>query len=208
MKKDVATQTELPKKRTAVQASGCRECLSFSLDCSRDSSCVRCDQVDDLFSLVAELQDEVERLGSVRAPERAIDWWNQSLASMRQEQPPEIMQDQGNPMSILQQEGSSCKERSEWRVVHAWGASKIILHPPHSPSVVPLHKNYESFYMKDQPKDEEDESLLTPEVSPQLEMCTSPYCNNSQEEENTGCSCRWFPSKGDRGPNMLTGPNP
>lgn len=166
VKKDVATYTELTKRHTGVQASGYRECLSIPLGCSRDSSCVRCDQVDSLLCLVAELQDEVERLRSIRAPEVAIDWWNQALASMRQEQPAEAMQDQGNPLSILQQGGSSCKERSKWSVAPAWGASKIILHLPHSPSEVCLHKNYEPLYMEDQPKDEEDESLVTPEVSP------------------------------------------
>lgn len=101
---------------------------------------------------------------------------------MRQKQPPEIMQDQENPMSIRQQGSSSCKERNKWSIVHAWGASKIVLHLPRSPSEVCLHKNYEALYMKNQPKDEEDESLVTPEVSPQLEMCTSSYYNNFQEE--------------------------
>lgn len=82
------------------------------------------DQVDSLLSLVAELQDEAERLRNIRAPEWAIALWNQALASMRQKQPPEIMQDQGNPMSIPWQGGSSCRERSKWSIVYAWGASK------------------------------------------------------------------------------------
>lgn len=90
---DVATQTELPQKHAAIQASGCRACQSLSLgaDGTSENSRVRCDQVDDLLSLVAELQQEVERLRSIRVSEKETGWWNQALPSMRQkqEQPPE-----------------------------------------------------------------------------------------------------------------------
>jgi len=53
----VATQTELPQNNAAIQVSGFRECQSLSLvtDGSSEKSCMRCDQVDDLLSLVAEL---------------------------------------------------------------------------------------------------------------------------------------------------------
>lgn len=56
-KMDVATQTELLGKHAAVQVSGCRICHSLSLvtDGSRENSSVRCDQVDNVLSLVAEL---------------------------------------------------------------------------------------------------------------------------------------------------------
>lgn len=56
-KKEVGTQTELPKKYAAVQVSGCRECQSFTppLGSCRDSSCVRREQVEDLLCMVAEL---------------------------------------------------------------------------------------------------------------------------------------------------------
>lgn len=40
----------------------------------RDESCVRCDQVDDLLSLVVELREEVERLRSIRDFKEEIDW--------------------------------------------------------------------------------------------------------------------------------------
>lgn len=60
--------------------------------------------------------------------------------------------------------------------------AKIILCLPHFCSEVCLHKNYEPLYMEDQPNDEEDESLVTLEVPPQLETCTSSYYNNFQEE--------------------------
>jgi len=82
---DVATQTELPRKHAAIQVSGCRECQSLSLvtDVSGENSGVRCDWVDDLLSLVAELREEVERLRSIRESEKEIDWWNHALPSLR-----------------------------------------------------------------------------------------------------------------------------
>lgn len=41
--------------------------------------CVRCEQVDELLSLVVELREEVERLRTIRECEREIDWWSDSL---------------------------------------------------------------------------------------------------------------------------------
>ena len=40
-----------------------------------DSTCVRCDQINDLLSLVVGLKEEVERLKSIWECEREIDWW-------------------------------------------------------------------------------------------------------------------------------------
>ena len=52
----------------AVQVSGCGECLALSLlqEGSRDTTCVRCEQVEDLLSLVGKLNEEVERLRGIR----------------------------------------------------------------------------------------------------------------------------------------------
>lgn len=44
----------------------------------RDTTCVRCEQVEDLHSLVAELKEEAERLRSTRKCEQEIDWWSNS----------------------------------------------------------------------------------------------------------------------------------
>ena len=68
----VATQTELPQNNAAIQVSGFRECQSLSLvtDGSSEKSCMRCDQVDDLLSLVAELWQEVERLRTIMESEK------------------------------------------------------------------------------------------------------------------------------------------
>jgi len=72
-RRSVGTQTEAPRKDTAVQVSGCRECLILALvpEDSRDNSCVRCEQVNGLLSLVAELKEEVERLRNIQECVRA-----------------------------------------------------------------------------------------------------------------------------------------
>ena len=59
-KKVVVTQSESLPRNIAIQVSGCRECLSLLLprESGRDSTCVRCEQVDELLSLVVELKDE------------------------------------------------------------------------------------------------------------------------------------------------------
>ena len=60
-RRNVATQTELPHKHATVQVPGCRECLSLStlLEGSSDNTCVCCNQLGDLLSLVVELKEEL-----------------------------------------------------------------------------------------------------------------------------------------------------
>ena len=67
-KKTVATQTEGLPRNVAVQVSSCKECLSLLLleEGVRDSTCVRCEQVDELLSLVVELTEEMETLMTIR----------------------------------------------------------------------------------------------------------------------------------------------
>ena len=57
----------LPKD-AAVQVSGCRECLSLLLpsEGSGNSTCARCEQAEDLLSMVAELKEEAERSRTIR----------------------------------------------------------------------------------------------------------------------------------------------
>ena len=66
-KRNAETQTESMNVHAAVQVSGCGECLALSLlqEGSRDTTCVRCEQVEDLLSLAVELKEEVERLRSM-----------------------------------------------------------------------------------------------------------------------------------------------
>lgn len=82
---DVATQTEVSGKHAAIQALGCRVCLSL-LSVSDSSSggyvCGRCAQV--VLSLVAELWMDMSRLRSTRESERKTDWWKHTLPTLRQ----------------------------------------------------------------------------------------------------------------------------
>lgn len=63
----------------------CRKCQSLSavMDGCRHNSCVWCDWVDDLLSLVSVLQEEVGRLGK---SEKETDLQNPSLTSWRWKQ--------------------------------------------------------------------------------------------------------------------------
>ncbi|GAB0208855.1 hypothetical protein GRJ2_003351200 [Grus japonensis] len=171
-RRHVATQTELPQKHAATQLSGCRECLSLALaeDGSSEIGCLRCDQVDDLLSLVAELREEVERLRSIREAEREIDWWSQALPSLRQKQGQLTDQNQGegDPVSSpCQAEGSSLKEGSEWKQVHArHGRQQTFSSSPTSPSHVPLCNRYKALAVEGHSKEDMDDSQATPEVAP------------------------------------------
>jgi len=77
-KGNVETQTESICAHAAVQVSGGGECLALSLlqEGSRDTTSVRCEQMDELLSMVVELKEEVERLRSIGDCEREIDWWS------------------------------------------------------------------------------------------------------------------------------------
>ena len=74
-KKNVEIQTEVPKQNASMQVSGCSECLAFEAVLGEgDSTCVRCNELNDLLSLVVDLKEEVERLRSIKECEREIDW--------------------------------------------------------------------------------------------------------------------------------------
>lgn len=82
----MVTQMELPKKLPKSSVAG--TCLSLALKWmdSRDDTCVQCDQVDDLLSLVAKLKEEGEKLRTTRECEKEIDCWSHILQSIREMQ--------------------------------------------------------------------------------------------------------------------------
>lgn len=59
----VLIQMEGLPRDAAVEVSGCRKCLSLLLpgESSKNSTCVRCEHVNDLLSTVAELKEAVVR---------------------------------------------------------------------------------------------------------------------------------------------------
>jgi len=141
---NVATQTE--HKQAPVQVCGCRECLSLPLvsEGSRQNTCVRCDQVHDLLSLVQELKEEVERLRSIRECEREIDWWSHALPSPKQTQRMDASREAEDPLpSRHQAEEEDLRDKKEWKRVPARGVRQIPSRPP-SPPQVPLRKRYEA----------------------------------------------------------------
>ena len=135
-RRSVGTQTEVPHEHTAVQVSGCRECLSLALvpENSRDNSCVRCDQVNDLLSLVAELKEEVEWLRSIRECEREIDC---SLPSLRPRQQQVAPPEAEDPLpSCHQAERGDLRDGGKWKQGPAQGGRQIPSRT-HSPAQLP-----------------------------------------------------------------------
>jgi len=78
---DASTQTELVTKGMSVQAAVFSEYPDPSPG-ALVSACTRCRQVEDLIHQVAELQDTVNRLRSIREAELEIDIWLQNYASV------------------------------------------------------------------------------------------------------------------------------
>ncbi|XP_074667595.1 uncharacterized protein LOC141917867 [Strix aluco] len=160
-RKNMSTQTELPCKHAAVQVPGCRECLSLSVlsEGTSDNTCVRCDQLDDLLSLVVELKEEVERLRSIRECEREIDWWSNTLAPLKQQEQMEAPNEVGNPSSsCYQAEGGDLRDGGGWKQVPAQGGRKILSRPP-SPSMVSLHNRFGALeLLSEEEKEEESET--------------------------------------------------
>jgi len=70
--KDWLSKVTLVTKDTSVQATACSECPDPSPG-APVSVCSRCRQVEDLIRQVAELQETVSSLRSIRGAELAID---------------------------------------------------------------------------------------------------------------------------------------
>ena len=73
--KSVETQTEAPAQDASTQVTGCDESqrLAFAVPGDGGSTCIRCDQPNDLLSLVVDLREEVERLRTIKECERETD---------------------------------------------------------------------------------------------------------------------------------------
>ena len=129
-----------------VQVLACRECLALSLlqEGSQDTSCVQCEQVDDLLSLVGELKGEVERLRSIQDCGKGIDWWSRTLPSLQEGCGGDAPQAVGDHLlSHSQVERGDLKDSKGWKQVPIWG-NKWAAPQPVPPSQVPLHNRYEA----------------------------------------------------------------
>jgi len=76
---DASTQMELVTKETSVQSEGCSKCPDPSSG-ALVNACPRCGQVGDVICQVAELQETVKRLCSIRGAELEIGKWLQNHA--------------------------------------------------------------------------------------------------------------------------------
>ncbi len=79
-------ETESTSVRATVQVSGYGECLALSLlqESSQGTTCVQCEQVEDLLSLVVELKEEVEGLRSIRDCGKGIGRWSCARPSLQE----------------------------------------------------------------------------------------------------------------------------
>lgn len=86
----------------------------------RETVCVRCEQVDDLIRMVAELKEEVERLRAIRECEREMDWWSNSLCSLKGRHQGETPQMGVDPLPCCHRaEGKDLGVEEEWKQVPA-----------------------------------------------------------------------------------------
>lgn len=79
------TQKEPLKGAAAVRTSGYRRCLDPSLGAGTGSRPARrwCAQVEDFLQKVAELQEAVRRLRSIREAEEELDTWFQVQTTVK-----------------------------------------------------------------------------------------------------------------------------
>lgn len=128
---------------------------------------MQCEQVDDLLSLVAELEENVGRLRSIRECKR-VDSWSHTLPSLREMQWMEEQQESEELcLSCHQAEGDL--KAGKWKQVPAQGGRGIpcwlLL-----PSQGPLQNGCEAVDLKGQANDSR-EAALSGGVP---EQCTQP----------------------------------
>lgn len=87
----------------------CPRFLSVS-DGSGEYTCGRCTQVEELLSLVTELQEEVGGLRTVRELEKEMDWWDHSLPSLRHMRQPATKEVKDPLLSRHQPEGGDLRD--------------------------------------------------------------------------------------------------
>ncbi|XP_074991813.1 uncharacterized protein LOC142074828 isoform X2 [Calonectris borealis] len=153
---NAATQTELLFRHAPTQVSGCGMCegifLEVESDCKQD--CGRCDQIDELLCLVAELQEEVSRLRSIRESEKEIDQWSRTLPSMMHRSQLSVATMEAGPGSALcQEEGSVTRDKEGWKKVTAQSGKRN----PSLPSKITLQNRYEALGTVDEAHNEKEE---------------------------------------------------
>ena len=82
--------------------------------------CVRCEQVDDLVHVMAELKEEVERLRDIRECEQETDMWSNSLHGLKDRYRGETPQMGVDPLPCCcRAEAGDLGVEEEWKQVPA-----------------------------------------------------------------------------------------
>jgi len=189
-------------QRPAV--SGCSEChqLALETDSSKGNMCIRCDQVDYLLCLVAELREEVDRLRSIREAEKEINWWSRALTTQEctHEQPVKKARDQRELVtSPHRAEGRDAKENSEWKRVRKRGRRRTLPLPTTSPQV-PLHNRFEVLDVEDKVMDCAGIDPSTSEEALRSEGPPSHITTSSKRKKRRVIAVGDFQLRGTEGP--------
>lgn len=85
---EARTRDTLQKGKLAIKHhdKSSWECLSLLLQVkgSRDTTCVRCEKVDDLLSMLSELKEVVERLIIIKDHAQEMAWWSNSVSNFQE----------------------------------------------------------------------------------------------------------------------------
>ncbi|KAJ7407883.1 hypothetical protein WISP_124046 [Willisornis vidua] len=168
--RSVSTQTLPSKNDAATQASGCAECLSLALvpENGMGGTCVQCEQVNDLLCLVAELKEEVERLGCTRESEKEVDWWSQTLLT-----PKGVQEEVAKPCpSCHKADAADQIVGGEWKQVPDQRGKRTLSRTP-SPPWVPLKNRYEALDPESQAENNQDLPGEPPVSTPSTRLITT-----------------------------------
>jgi len=194
----------------AAQDSGCKECLALALlqEGSRDTICGLCEQVDDLLSLVVELKEEVERLGSIQDCEREID--GITLPSLQEGCGGDALQAAGDHLPSLSQVGRGDLRESEGRKQGPDQGSKQTTSQPVPPSQVPLHNRYEALELEGEGGVDlgEGEGPSAQKRLPGASQTAPHIVTASVRRKRRAPFRRGLPSEGNRAPEMPLGSVP
>ena len=130
------TQTESMNVRATVQVSGSKEYLALSLlqEGSWDTTCVWCEEVEDLLSLVVELKEEVEKLRSIWDCGKGIDGWSCARPSLHEGCGGDAPEAVGNHLLSHNHEGrGDLRDSDGWKQVPVW-SDKLMAPQPAPPS--------------------------------------------------------------------------
>ena len=78
---------------------------------------MRCEQVDDLLSLVVELKEEIERLNSIWDCGKGIDWWSHTMPSLWEGRGGDVPQAMGDHLPAHSQVGRGNLKDEGWKQV-------------------------------------------------------------------------------------------